>query len=300
MNKDSPQQGNAPSAPDYLLSWLQYLYPQHMVSGIIHRATRCQNPAWKDFLVRHFIRHFQVDMELAVQPDPRAYPDFNSFFTRALRPEARPMDDAGDAILCPVDGTVSQLGQIHGGRIFQAKGRDYTLDELLADSGDAAPTFRDGSFATLYLSPRDYHRIHMPLSGTLRTMIYVPGRLFSVNARTTRVIPRLFARNERVVCLFETNAGPMAMVLVGAINVGSIETVWHGAVTPPYGKDVQTWRYPDSGDDRVALNRGEEMGRFNMGSTVILLFGAGRAAWQDDIGPELPVRMGQRLGTQPA
>lgn len=281
------------SLRDTLFVWLQYLLPQHLVSRFTHWLTRLRIPWLKNTLIRWFIRHFQVDMSEAQEQDYRAYPDFNHFFTRALRPGARPLARDPDAVLSPVDGTVSQAGHIEGDAIFQAKGQRYALAALLGHSEAWQAAFENGEFTTLYLSPRDYHRIHMPRSGTLREMIHVPGRLFSVNPLTTRKVPGLFARNERVVCLFDTDAGPMALVLVGAINVGSIETVWAGEVTPPAGRRVRRWRY--DGQD-IRLEAGAEMGRFNMGSTVILLFGAGRVAWEAGLQAEAPVHMGQKIG----
>ncbi|MCL5668992.1 MAG: archaetidylserine decarboxylase, partial [Gammaproteobacteria bacterium] len=189
----------------------------------------------------------------AAQPDPRAYENFNSFFTRALKPDARPVVSGAHDIACPVDGVVSQIGRIQNGRIFQAKGHTFGLKDLLGGSAMRAAPFQNGQFATLYLSPRDYHRIHMPLSGRLREMVYVPGKLFSVNVRTTSVVPNLFARNERVIALFDTEAGPMALVLVGALFVAGIETVWSGTVTPPFGETIRQWNYQN---DNIRLERG--------------------------------------------
>jgi len=281
------------SLRDTLFVWLQYLLPQHLISRLTHWLTRLRLPWLKNLLIRWFIGHFRVDMAEAREPDYRAYPDFNHFFTRALRPDARPLAADPDAVLSPVDGTVSQAGHIEGEAIFQAKGHRYSLATLLGHSEPWPAAFENGEFTTLYLSPRDYHRIHMPRRGVLREMIHVPGRLFSVNPVTTRRVPGLFARNERVVCLFDTDAGPMALVLVGAINVGSIETVWAGEITPPAGRRVRRWRYDDQ---TIELEAGAELGRFNMGSTVILLFGEGRVAWEDRLQPAARVRMGQRIG----
>lgn len=259
----------------------------------MHALTRSRHPLCRIWFTRWFVRHFQVDMSLALEPDLRSYANFNAFFTRALRPDARPVNDAPASVICPVDGRVSQAGEIHQGRIFQAKGRDYSLTQLLGDETEWVDRFKDGSFATIYLSPRDYHRIHMPLTGTLRAMTHVPGRLFSVNPATTRAVPGLFARNERVIAYFETEAGPMAMILVGAIFVASIETVWAGEVTPPAGKAIRNWNY--SGDQAISLRKGQEMGRFNMGSTVIILFGPQVAQWAEDMQPGAPVQLGQLL-----
>lgn len=285
-----------------LTDWLkvlpQYPLPQHALSRIVHRLTRSENPAFKDWLIRGLARRFAIDMSSALQPDLSAYPSFNAFFTRALREDARPLASAG--AVCPVDGSVSQCGSIQDGRIFQAKGRSFSTYELMGGESDLAQLFDAGSFATLYLSPRDYHRIHMPLAGTLHQMVHVPGRLFSVNPPTTRAVPRLFARNERVVTVFETEIGPMALVLVGALFVASIETVWAGEVTPPHTDQVRRWDYPVTGELALNLERGAEMGRFNMGSTVIVLFAKDAATWTESIVPGEPVRMGQSLArTQP-
>ena len=279
---------------DYLKAWPQYLLPGHALSRVMHALTRSSSVVMRVWFMGWFARHFRVDMSLAQQPELKAYPSFNAFFTRAIRPEARPIVSAAKALACPVDGAVSQAGLIRDGRIFQAKGRDYSLLQLLGGDRQWAERFENGSFATIYLSPRDYHRIHMPLTGTLTAMTHVPGRLFSVNPATTRAIPGLFARNERVVAYFDTEAGPMAMVLVGAIFVASIETVWAGEVSPPAGKQVRHWQYT-SGEPQV-LEKGQEMGRFNMGSTVILLFGPEAVKWADTLSPGTSVCMGQHLG----
>lgn len=272
---------------------LQYLLPHHLLSRMMLRLTRIRARWFKNFFIRTFIRLFKVDMQRAEQPEPTAYDSFNHFFTRALKPEARPAADAPQAILCPVDGTVSQLGRIEQGDIFQAKGHHYSLSRLLGEEASAIQQYHDGQFATLYLSPRDYHRIHMPVGGKLVAMHHVPGRLFSVNPTTVKRVPNLFARNERVICRFETELGPMAMILVGAIFVASIDTVWHGTVTPPSAGDIQHWDYREH---PVMLQKGEEMGRFNMGSTVILLFGKDTMSFNDQLSAGSHVQMGQLLG----
>jgi phosphatidylserine decarboxylase len=282
-----------PSPADYLYVWPQYLLPHHALSRLVLAATRCETPWWKQLLIDAFRRRFGISLDEAQQTDARAFPSFNAFFTRALKSEARPFDASPGGIVCPVDGRISQFGEIRGERIFQAKGRDYSLLELLGGAADVAERFRDGEFATLYLSPRDYHRIHMPLAGRLTDMIYVPGRLFSVAPHTVRRVPRVFARNERLIALFETEAGPMAMILVGALFVACIETIWAGVVTPPHGYRVRRENYADR---LVQLARGAEMGRFNMGSTVILLFGRNRMDWSAGLGAGQAVRMGQNLG----
>lgn len=279
---------------DNLFVLLQYLLPQHPISRLIHWFVRLRLQWLKNLVGRWFIRHFKVNMSEAIEEDIRAYPDFNSFFTRALKPGIRPLATGSNAILCPVDGAVSQAGRIEGDAVFQAKGHSFSLQTLLGNNTEWSDIFHNGLFATLYLSPRDYHRIHMPLSGKLEHVIHVPGRLFSVNPVTTRKVPGLFARNERVACLFDTTHGPMGMVLVGAINVASIETVWQGVITPPAGKRIQSWDYRDK---EIMLEAGQEMGRFNMGSTVILLFGPQQIEWVSSLTAEAPVRMGELLGT---
>jgi len=235
-------------------------------------------------------------MSEALEPDPDAYPDFNSFFTRALRPEARPIVQETEQICFPADGAISQLGDIQGEQIFQAKGHTYSLIELLGGSEERAQPFVGGRFATTYLSPGDYHRVHMPLSGRLMEMMYIPGRLFSVAPDYTESVPRLFVRNERVTCIFQTEVGAMAVVLVGAIFVGSIETVWAGEITPPRGKGIKVTSYA-AGDNVIQLERGEELGRFNMGgSTIIVLFGPECVKWQSGLVSDMRVKFGQSLG----
>jgi phosphatidylserine decarboxylase len=286
-----------PASPtDYLKAWPQYLMPGHLLSLGMLWLTRVRHQGFKNWLIDAFIRHFRIDMAEAAESESHAYADFNSFFTRALKPGVRPVDTASEAVCSPVDGTVSQLGTVTDGRVFQAKGHDFSVQELLGGVAELADPFQGGRFATIYLSPRDYHRIHMPVSGTLRSMVHVPGRLFSVNPATTRAIPRLFARNERVVALFDTELGPMAVVMVGAVFVGSIETVWHGVVTPPAGKIVRAWGY--EGPRAHPFEKGDEIGRFNMGSTVILLFGPDALAWEDGLSAHAPVLMGQRIGSR--
>ncbi|MCB1780615.1 MAG: phosphatidylserine decarboxylase [Candidatus Competibacteraceae bacterium] len=281
---------------DHLRNMPQYLLPQRLLTRLIYWAARIRTPWFKDTLIRLFVRHFRVNLLEALEPDLHAYPDFNAFFTRAVKPGMRPLVPGDRVVCCPVDGAVSQAGIADADTLLQAKGRTFSLIELLGGDAGRAKPFQGGAFATLYLSPRDYHRIHMPLTGQLREMTHIPGKLYSVSPLTTRMIPRLFARNERVVTLFDTPAGPMALVLVGAINVASIETVWAGAITPPLGTTVRHWNYPLQGDGAVRLDKGAEMGRFNMGSTVILLFSPGVVRWDASIRAGAAVRMGQRLG----
>lgn len=265
--------------------------PQRALARLAYWLTRVRARPVKDILIRLFVLLYRVDMREAAEPDVRAYRDFNGFFVRALRPELRPLVAGADAIAVPADSTVSACGEIRGDRLIQAKGIDYTVGDLLADGGERAAFFTGGRYATLYLSPRDYHRVHMPLDGRLAEMRYVPGRLFSVNDYSTRHLRGLFTRNERLVTIFDTAAGPMAVVLVGAMFVAGIETVWAGPLSPrePYGR----WR---PGGSAVHLARGAEMGRFNMGSTVIVLFGPGRAEWDDTLCPGAQVRMGGPMG----
>ncbi|TCO81012.1 phosphatidylserine decarboxylase [Plasticicumulans lactativorans] len=299
MTAKPPASPDAASLGEHLRNLPQYLLPQGAVTAWVHRLTRIRAPWFKDRLIRWFIGRYGVDMSEAANADPGSYADFNAFFTRALRDGVRPLAAEPATLVCPVDGAVSQAGAIAGDTVFQAKGHGYSLTALLGGAAvDAAP-WQDGAYATLYLSPRDYHRIHMPVDGTLRAMLHVPGRLFSVSRLTTRCVPGLFARNERVVTLWDTAVGPMALVLVGAINVASMQTVWAGTITPPRGGRVRRWDYPASGEARVHLARGEELGRFNMGSTVILAFGPGAIAWDAGIHADAPVRMGQPLARPP-
>ncbi|KGE77341.1 archaetidylserine decarboxylase [Halomonas salina] len=273
--------------PAKLFALIQYPLPHHLLSRLIGRLADCRLPWLKDVLIRAFIRQFKVDMGEAHQPDPSAYPSFNEFFTRPLKDGARPI---GEGLVSPADGTLSQFGRLEHGRLIQAKGHDFTAADLLGGDLEAAGRYRDGSFATVYLSPSDYHRVHMPVAGTLREMVYVPGRLFSVNAATTHHVPNLFARNERLVCHFDTEHGPMGLVLVGAMIVAAIETVWAGQITPLPRGDVQRIRF----DTPVHLEKGEEMGRFKLGSTVVMTFA--EPVDFDSLERERTVRMGQRLG----
>lgn len=276
---------------DRILTWPQYLLPQHALSVLMHRLTQSKRPWLKKRLIETVIRRYQVDMSEAAEPDPARYESFNAFFTRALKTGCRPLAGGDETLVSPVDGAISQLGPIAGNQIFQAKGHYYSLSELLGGADLSAP-FENGQFATIYLSPRDYHRIHMPISGTLQRMRYLPGDLFSVNPRTARTVAGLFARNERLVCLFETAWGPMAVILVGAIFVGSMETVWAGQITPPYTSDKQDRIYDNSS---VKIERGDEMGRFNMGSTVILLLPPAVAALKADWQAEDVIKLGEAL-----
>jgi phosphatidylserine decarboxylase len=275
---------------------LQYLLPHHLLSQVMYWITRSQWKPFKNLLIRNAVYLYKVDMSIAAETDPENYTSFNDFFTRALRPDARPLAEGKNSVICPVDGMVSEAGQIEDGRLYQAKGHDFTLHELLGGDPKWTAAFADGSFATIYLSPRDYHRIHMPLGGTLKKMTHVPGRLFSVSPTTTRAIPRLFSRNERVVNLFDTDAGPMAVIMVGAIFVASMDTVWAGTVTPRR-RQVRSWEYGRKSTAATKLGKGAEMGRFNMGSTVILLFAKDAVGWLETLQPETAVQMGQQIAT---
>ncbi len=272
----------------------QYLLPHHLLSRLIGCAAECRAPWFKSHLIAWFARRYQVDMREAAVEDLNAYEHFNAFFTRALKEGARPLDATPGAILCPADGAISQLGKIEHGRIFQAKGHSYSVLELLGGDAERAAPFMGGDFATVYLSPKDYHRVHMPLAGTLKEMVYVPGRLFSVNQTTAENVPELFARNERVACIFDTERGPMAVVLVGAMIVASIETVWAGLVTPPK-RELKSVRY-DQPQGPIQLDRGAEIGRFKLGSTAIVLFGPDQVQWAEELVAGSAVRMGQLMG----
>lgn len=270
---------------------LQFILPQHLLSRLVGYLARCEWAPLKNLLIRSFIRAFKVQMDDYERTEPESFKHFNDFFTRTLKPGQRPLPESSDVVFSPVDGTISQLGQTTQGRLIQAKGRDYRLADLLA-CDELASRLEGGAFATLYLAPKDYHRIHMPFDGTLKQMIHVPGDLFSVNNDTAEGVQGLFARNERVVCVFDTEYGEVAMVLVGAMIVASISTQWHGEVTPVRG--VQRWNYTQT--QNIRLKRGDEMGQFALGSTVILCTQPDRLVWDADSQPGLPLRLGQALG----
>ena len=280
-----------PTLLDRISTSLLRILPQHLLAAGMYHVARSTTPWLKDLLITRISRHFGVDIAEAEQPDPAAYPSFNAFFTRALKADARPL--AAGMFISPADGTLSQIGTIHGQALLQAKGHDFDLLALLAGDKQKTAQFSDGLFATIYLSPKDYHRVHIPFAGSLESMVFVPGDLFSVSEATTQLIPGLFARNERVICHFDTAIGPMAVILVGAIFVGSMETVWHGEVRAARGQPTK-WVY--QGEDRRHFDAGAEIGRFNMGSTVIVLLPAGTAAWEPDLGPARGIRMGQAIG----
>jgi phosphatidylserine decarboxylase len=289
---------------------LQYLLPHHLLCRIVYALSRSHRPWLKNALIRPFVRHFRPDMADAVEPDPLRYRSFNEFFTRALKPATRPVEPDPARLASPCDALLSHTGVLSGGELLQAKGQHYRLSALLAGESAIAASFEGGAYTTLYLAPYHYHRVHMPLEGRLRAAWHVPGRLFSVNAATCAEVPGLFARNERVVFLFEGPVGQFALIMVGALLVGSISSIWHGEITP--------WRrrsQPGTGPSMAASAaggvhqleplagvplqqpRGAELGRFNMGSTVLLLLPPGRVGWDTALAPGTTVRMGQALGT---
>lgn len=275
---------------------LQHALPKQRLTTLAGRVARAEGGAITRWLIRRFVARYRVNMREAVNPDIAGYASFNDFFTRPLRDGARPMAQAD--FVCPVDGAISQLGAIDDHHIVQAKGHRFTTTALLGGDAALAAAFRHGSFANLYLSPRDYHRLHMPCTGRLTRMIYIPGSLFSVNPVTARNVPDLFARNERVVCMFESpEHGPFAMVLVGATIVGSMATVWHGVVNPKRTGAPSEWSYADQ---EIVLEQGAEMGRFLLGSTVVMLFRPGTIAFEESWAPARPVRLGERMGDRPA
>jgi phosphatidylserine decarboxylase len=272
----------------------QYLLPKKALTVFAGWVAGAQGGAFTTALIRWFVKRYDVNMAEAAVPDIATYASFNDFFTRALKDGARPLASAD--YLCPVDGAISQFGKIEGAQIFQAKGHSFSTTALVGGDATLAAQFQDGQFATLYLSPRDYHRIHMPCDGNLRRMIYVPGDLFSVNPTTARGVPGLFARNERVVCVFDSAEGPFVLTLVGATIVGSMATVWHGQVNPPRNPQICEWQY-EAG--QFSLKKGAEMGRFLLGSTVVMLFGKARLAFNPEWAPARPIRMGEAMGAKP-
>ena len=270
----------------------QYLLPKAALTALAGKFAQAQAGRITTAVIRRFVAHYGVAMNEAATPDIASYASFNDFFTRALRPGARPLAQAD--FVCPVDGAISQFGAIEGHQIFQAKGHEYSSTALVGGDAQLAAQFDNGSFATIYLSPRDYHRIHMPCAGRLTRMIHVPGELFSVNPTTARGVPGLFARNERVVCVFDCAHGPFVLVLVGATIVGSMATVWHGVVNPPRPGGLREWRYDEPA---ISLQQGQEMGRFLLGSTVVLLFPQGTLQFNPVWTPAQAVRLGEAMGT---
>lgn len=278
-----------PSWRDRLSYQALRILPHHPLSALMYRIARCETPWFKDAIIHYVMRAYDVDLADAIEPNPDAYPSFNAFFTRALDADARPI--AEEAVVSPVDGRISQMGRIKGQQLLQAKGHDFELTALLGGDRQTAATFIDGEFATIYLSPRDYHRIHMPVAGELRSMHFIPGRLFSVSDATTQMVPNLFARNERLICHFDTRLGPLAVIFVGAIFVGSMQTVWAGEIRS--NGDITRRVYV--GDERRHFAAGDEIGRFNMGSTVIMLLPQGSIEWEKGIAAGKAVKMGDSI-----
>lgn len=272
----------------------QYLIPQHLLSRLVGSIAECEWPWLKNTFIKGFIKRYNVDMSEAKDPEPYNYKNFNAFFTRSLKSDARPIINGYNNIALPADGRISQIGPIKHDSIFQAKGQHYSLLKLLGGNRALAKQFEHGSFATIYLSPKDYHRVHMPLDGQLLSMTYVPGDLFSVNETTAENVPNLFARNERAICLFQTQAGPMAVILVGAMIVAGIETVWAGQVAP-IKRQIITTKYQHQ-QQPITIRKGDEMGRFKLGSTAIVLFGEDAVNWHSELQANSPTRMGELLG----
>jgi phosphatidylserine decarboxylase len=280
---------------DRLAVLCQYLIPKQALTTLAGKLAESEAGSLSTSVIRWFVKRYGVDLSEAVDDDPVSYRSFNEFFTRPLRAGARPLANAD--FLCPVDGAISQFGRIDHDQIFQAKGHHYSTTALVGGDSALAARFEDGAFATLYLSPRDYHRIHMPVAGRLLRMMHVPGTLFSVNPTTARGVPGLFARNERVVCVFEAEFGCFILILVGATIVGSMATVWHGTVNPSRSKEIRQWYYADQ---QIRLHKGQEMGRFLLGSTVVMLFPKNVLRFNTDWVPERPIRMGEAMGDQAA
>ena len=272
----------------------QYLMPKQLLTELAGKFASARLGGLTTAVIRRFVARYKVNMQEAANPDIASYASFNEFFTRPLREGARPLADAD--FICPVDGAISQFGAIERDNIFQAKGHSYTTTALVGGDAELAAQFADGSFATLYLSPKDYHRIHMPCAGRLRRMIYVPGELFSVNPTTARGVPGLFARNERVVCVFDNESGPFVLTLVGATIVGSMATVWHGVVNPPRSHSVREWHFDGQ---QISLQKGQEMGRFLLGSTVVMLFPKTMLSFNPEWAPAKTIRMGEAMGNKP-
>jgi len=272
----------------------QYLLPKQALTQLAGKFANAQLGWLTTAVIRRFVARYQVNMQEAANPDLTSYASFNEFFTRPLRQDVRPLADTD--FICPVDGAISQLGAIEHDNIFQAKDHSYTTTALLGGDAELAEQFKNGSFATLYLSPKDYHRIHMPCTGHLRRMIYVPGELFSVNPTTARGVPGLFARNERVVCVFQGKHGSFVLTLVGATIVGSMSTVWHGKINPPRSSHIRDWHYEK---EHITLQKGEEMGRFLLGSTVVMLFPENTLNFNSQWSPDGKIRMGETMGSKP-
>ena len=293
MNKNNEPsfKGKPVSLWDKLVTLPQYIIPQHVFSLVMYRATRCEVVWFKNLIISTIIKQYRVNMAEAAEMNLDYYSSFNTFFTRLLRNDVQPISESD--IVSPVDGVVSQVGPVTSGQIVQAKGQEYSVLALLGGDDALTSEFVGGQFATIYLSPKDYHRIHMPATGILRKMRYIPGKLFSVSPRTARAVPDLFARNERVAVTFDTDFGPIVMVLVGAIFVGSMETIWAGQITPNYGKVIQQWTY--DGEQAITIEKGQEMGRFNMGSTVVMLVGKDVALFNEQVEAEATIQLGNAM-----
>ncbi|EOY4404602.1 TPA: archaetidylserine decarboxylase [Klebsiella michiganensis] len=274
----------------------QYLVPQHLLSRLMGYVARNRVHWFKTLLINAFIARYGVDMQAARGETAEDYENFNAFFTRRLKAHLRPIATRPQDIASPADGTLGQFGTLESDTLVQAKGHKYSLQDLLGGDTERALPFINGEYATIYLSPRDYHRVHMPLSGMLREMVYIPGKLFSVNSVTTGAVPRLFARNERVVCRFDTEQGPLAIVLVGAMIVSSIHTVWHGLVSP-HADMIQTFTYQETDNTAIRLNKGDELGHFMLGSTVIMLFGANQMQWDKALLSGQSINFGEAMAT---
>ncbi|MGH1429961.1 MAG: archaetidylserine decarboxylase [Neptuniibacter sp.] len=285
-----------PSFKESLFILFQHIVPQHLLSRLVGTIADSKTPWVKNLFIRWFAKKYQINMSEARDEIPSNYPSFNAFFTRELKADARPIDQTELSIVSPADGAISQLGGIEHGRIFQAKGRGYSLSTLLGGDQKRTEQFTNGNFATIYLSPRDYHRVHMPVTGTLTHTTYIPGDLFSVNQTTAEGVDQLFARNERLVAYFDTEYGPMAMVLVGAMIVAGIETVWSGQEAPRLKKPIHT-PFSNQSSSPITLEKGEEMGRFKLGSTVILLFGEDRISWESSLTATSPVQLGRVIAS---
>ncbi len=281
---------------DKLFILFQYVVPQHLLSRAVGRLAECTNSRIKNWIIQRFIKQFNVDMSEAERQQPEQFLNFNDFFTRTLKEGARPIAEGEDIVVSPADGAISEMGTLQYGRILQAKGHSYSAVSLLGGCTERAKPFINGEFSTIYLSPKDYHRVHMPVAGALKEAYYIPGDLFSVNQTTANNVDSLFARNERLVCLFETERGPMAMVLVGAMIVAGIETVWSGQVAPLKKEAMKL--FSTEADTPLLLDKGAEMGRFKLGSTVILLFPEGVVNWRDHLAAGAPVKMGEVIAHQ--
>lgn len=268
-----------------------YLLPQHFLSRLAGKFAHSTNPKIKNAFINYFLRRYPINMAEAAEPNPNTYATFSDFFTRALKPGARPIDSDANSIVSPADGEISELGNIYNNKLIQAKGVDFDLHHLLGKQQHLTPLFSNGKFATIYLAPKDYHRVHMPLTGQLREMIYVPGELFSVNFLSSQHVPNLFARNERVIAIFDTAAGPMAVILVGAMIVANIHTKWAGQIAPGGKREIISYKY-----EGTTLEKGAEMGHFTLGSTVIVLFGENQIEWQKELMTHSVVKVGEKIG----